>query len=60
MTDQSKDFRLLQDQEMTFEIVSDEASDDIGLMTSNGFVSLEQLTQELRSLEGFELHLKVT
>jgi len=60
MEEQAKDFKLVEGQEMIFQIVCDGSFQDVGLLAPDGcFVSFDQMCKELASLEGFELHLKL-
>ena len=60
MEEQSNDFSFVEDQEMTFKIVCDGVPERGGLLTSDGlYISFEQMGEELKPFEGYELSLKL-
>lgn len=60
MSEESDRLELPRNEEVAFDIIYDESTDDLALSNGESRYSFDQLVEELQSLEDFKLHIKVT
>jgi hypothetical protein len=60
MSEESDRLELPRNEEVAFEIIYDESTDGLVLSNGKGRFSFGQLVEDLQSLEGFKLQIKVT